>query len=74
MGADAQGDVDVRMPGDGLDDVRRGAQLQEQADDGVPEVMQSHAGQAGAGADAVELTVEAARLDRRPTDVGNIRS
>lgn len=36
----------VRVPGDGLYDMRRGAQREEPADDGVPEVMEPGAREA----------------------------
>ncbi|OHX06356.1 hypothetical protein BFV98_26895 [Micromonospora sp. WMMB235] len=46
------------MPGDGLDDVRRDAQLRQQRDDGVPQVVQPDLGAAGFLSEAGEVQGE----------------
>jgi Glyoxalase-like domain len=65
VGVDAERHVEVRAPGDGVDDVWRCAELQQQRHDRVPQVVQPDTGKARAGSDAVEVPIQAARLDRR---------
>ncbi|MEU0961514.1 hypothetical protein ABZ328_18570 [Micromonospora aurantiaca] len=58
LGAVTATGAHVGVPGDGLDDVRRDAQLHQQRDDGVPQVVQPDLGAAGFLSEAGEVQGE----------------
>jgi hypothetical protein len=61
---DRHRDVHVRVPGDGLDDVRRRPEVEQPADDGVTQVVEPDVGQAGHDAQPLEVPGEVPRLHR----------
>jgi hypothetical protein len=60
---DPHGHVQVGVPGNGLDHVRRGAEFQEQAHDGVPEVVKPHSWQSSLHPDGFRVGVKTSGLD-----------